>query len=170
MQRSRRWSREVWGAHQEETCLPVCLSPRVFSLSAPSLVSLVIIFLSFSCLFFAMSWIICVSSLSPDDSCAVGLQSVFQIRWIMNKPRQQKSPTWALPLLVCPCSLACQPVGTGQVSRKVFLMLKLSWTKCVYRRCENSFIWYLLIFQELYLPSFPVLKHINQCFFWEARC
>lgn len=40
---------------------------------------------------FARSWIICVCALLLADSCAVASQSVFQIRWIMNKALQQKS-------------------------------------------------------------------------------
>lgn len=101
----------------------------MFGLSAASLMSLVIIFLSFCCLFFAESWIICVYALLLDDSCAVGLQSVFQIRWIMNKPMQQKSCVLYEPCLSssAPVYLACQP----QVSRKVSLMLKLSRIKSV---------------------------------------
>lgn len=58
-------------------------------LSAALLASLVIN-ISFL-LSVADSWIICAYALLPDDSCAVGVQAVFQIRWIMNKTLQQKS-------------------------------------------------------------------------------
>lgn len=115
---------------QEQACQPgeARLSPHVFSPSAASLMSLVIIFPPFCCLFFAESWIICVYALLLDDSCAVGLQSVFRIRWIMNKPRQQKSRGLYEPCLSssAPAWLACQPRGRGQVSREVSLIQKLS--------------------------------------------
>lgn len=97
---------------------------HVFSPSAASLMSLIIIFPpSFCCLFFAGSWIICVYALLLDDSCVVGLQSVFQIRWIMNKALQQKSRVPREPCLSAPVPawLACQPPGEGTGEQEPFL-------------------------------------------------
>lgn len=112
-----KWSR--WSSSSE--CVSL-LCPHVFRPSAAWLMSLVIIFLSFCCLFFAESWIICVYALLLDDSCAVGLQSVFQIRWIMNKPLATKElcPIWALPHFIWPSlALRVSHRGGGQVSTKV---------------------------------------------------
>lgn len=61
-----------------------------------------------------------------DDSCAVGLQSVFHIRWIMNKPLQQKRlwPIWAVPLVVCPSLAGMSSTrgrgGTGEQQKSLW--------------------------------------------------
>lgn len=72
-----------------------------------------------SSLFIADSWIICAYALLLDDSWAVGLQAVFQNRWIMNKPLQQKSCVLHEPGLRASIpTLLCQPLGKGGVGRE----------------------------------------------------
>lgn len=130
-------------ALQQEACR---LSPHVFGLSAASLMSLVIIF----CLFFAESWIICVYALLLDDSCAVGLQSVFQIRWIMNKPRQQKSH-----VLYVPCLPSSVPAFSWRVNHwggDRWAGDSLWW--CTKFPSSNCFILYLFIFFSELLYQF----------------
>lgn len=111
-------------------------------------------FLLILLLFFAKSWIICVRALLLDDSRAVGLQSVFHIRWIMNKPLQQKSR-----VLHEPAALACQ-LWRGQVNRNTFPNPQSvgTETECV-KNCICTFpsSWNFLL-------SFHVPARINLCF------
>lgn len=54
---------------------------------------LLLLFFSHSSAFFSPApLIICGDALLRDDSCAVSAESIFQIRWIMNKALQQNSP------------------------------------------------------------------------------
>lgn len=142
--------------------------PHVFSPSAASLVSLVIIFLSFCCLFFAESWIICVYALLLDDSCAVGLQSVFQIRWIMNKPLQQKSHVLYEPCLSSsvPAWLACQPPGGGAGGQESLSDAESFLSVCT--ECMTTVLFHIFSSSKNPSRSVPVSGRINQCFFSEA--
>lgn len=134
------------------------------SLSAASLMSLVIIFLSFCCLFFAESWIICVYALLLDDSCAVGLQSVFQIRWIMNKPLQQKSYVLYVPCLPSSVPALSWRVSHWGVDRWA---VKSLWCRkfSVYTEYLKTVFLYISLSSSKFLESFPVSEPINQCFF-----
>lgn len=71
---------------------------------------------------FACSWIICVCALLLADSCAVASQSVFQIRWIMNKALQQKS---LVPREPCRGGASWAPSGNFKFNSHIHRSIRL---------------------------------------------
>lgn len=92
-----------------------------------------LLFSSRSSFFVAGSWIICAYALLLDDSCAVGLRAVFQNRWIMNKPPQQKIVLHkpGLPASV-PARASVSPTGEG-TGDQVHFSRDGGVMKCFYR-------------------------------------